>query len=178
MHDNSVTEIRRISEQIKRRRAELGLSLSEVARRAGTSAATLSRYENGWTRFETYTLRKLAAALECELTVALKPRRKVHQSAPTVAQACAQLKRLFWDHTLSPDDIRKHRVWVMERVLEYGTLHDLHALRAVMSHEVFLATVAAASRVSPRTRNFWRQILEMEGRSCTRKSSRNTAWNS
>jgi len=68
-HDNSMKRKLTISQQLRRRRKALGLSLSEVARRADTSPATLSRYENGWTRFETYTLRKLAAALESTLRV-------------------------------------------------------------------------------------------------------------
>ena len=156
---------------------ELGLSLSEVARRAGTSPATLSRYENGWTRFETYTLRKLAVALGCELRIDLCPRTSRTPAVCTTREACSRLKRLFWDHPLSEADLDDHPVWVMERVLEYGALEDIHTLGDTMGREAFLRTVSVADRVSPRTRSFWRQILEMEGISCTKKYSRNTAWN-
>ncbi|MDA0323824.1 MAG: helix-turn-helix transcriptional regulator [Verrucomicrobia bacterium] len=165
-----------VSEQLLRRRSELGLSLSEVARRAGTSAATLSRYEHGWTRFETYTLRKLALALECELRIELAPRAPRKPAVRTKREACERLKRLFWDHPLSESDLDAHRVWAVERVLEYGALDDVHALYDILGHEAFLTAVASADRVSPRTRNFWCRILEMEGIACTKKYSRNTAW--
>lgn len=165
-----------ISGQLRRRRAELGLSLADVARRAGTSAATLSRYENGWTRFETYTLRKLAMALECDLAIEFRPTAREKQKAPDSRAVCIQLQRLFWDHVLEPKDFDAHLVWVVERVLDYGALEDIHALRAVVGKRVFLRAVAGADRVSPRTRAFWRQILKLEGIPCTKKSFRNTAW--
>ncbi|MBN1835024.1 MAG: helix-turn-helix domain-containing protein, partial [Spirochaetales bacterium] len=45
-----------LSETIRRRRRELGLSLSQLARRIRSSPATVHRYESGWHRFELYTL--------------------------------------------------------------------------------------------------------------------------
>lgn len=177
MHDNGMSTRSSMSEQLRRRRLALGLSLSEVARRAGTSAATLSRYEHGWTRFETYTLRKLALALDSELEITLSP--KVRRTPPTRTprEVTAQISRLFWDHPLAVGDLEAHPVWVAERVLEYGTLADIDMLRDLMGRPAFLAAAASAHRVSPRTRNFWQHMLKMEGVSCTKKYSRNTAWN-
>jgi len=165
-----------ISQQLRARRTALGLSLSELARRAGTSPATLSRYEHGWTRFETYTLRKLAVALGCDLHLELKPKATRGREPITPRATVSRLKRLFWDHPLREADLSTHATWVVERVLDYGNLADIHALVHTMGKEVFLKTVAAAHRVSPRTRNFWNQLLEMEGIPCTKKYSRNTAW--
>ncbi len=178
MHDNSMIPEPSISGQLRRRRVELGLSLADVARRAGTSAATLSRYEHDWVRFETYTLRKLAVALGCELRIELRPKARRKSTVRNTHEACARLQRLFWDHALSEADLKAHPGWVVERVLEYGALEDIHVLSDTIGRKAFLSAVAAANRVSPRTGNFWRQILEMEGMSCTRKYSRNTAWNS
>ena len=178
MHDKGMETGSTVSEQLKRRRLALGLSLSKVARRAGTSAATLSRYEHGWTRFETYTLRKLALALDCDLDITLSPKGKREPRARTAREVAKRLRRLFWDHPLRADDVDKHPVWVVERVLEYGTLADLDALRDLMGRRAFLAAVASARRLSPKTRNFWRHMLAMEGIPCTKKYSRNTAWNS
>ena len=105
-----------VSQQIGARRKRLGLSLSQLARRANTSPATLSRYENGWSRFEVSTLRKLATALDCDLVVKLQPRpRWVEQ--PTAEHAVQQLGRLFWDRDLTTSDIEEHALWVIERVL-------------------------------------------------------------
>ena len=178
MYDKYMRMKAGISEQLKRRRLALGLSLTEVARRAGTSAATLSRYEHGWTRFETYTLRKLALALNCELQITLFPTDKRTPRARTVHQAAKQLARLFWDHPLTPKDLEAYPVWVVERVLEYGTLADVELLRDQMGRKAFLAATASAQRMSPRTANFWKHMLHMEGIPCTKKFSRNTAWNS
>ena len=167
-----------ISKQLRDRRIEKGMSLSEVARRAGTSAATLSRYEHGWTRFETYTLRKLAVALDCELAIELRPKAGTKRESRSRGEVFKHLSRLFWDHPLAPEDLEAHSSWVVERVLEYGALDDIHMLCSTMGRETFLAAAADAHRVSPRTRNFWKQILNMEGIPCTKKYSRNTAWNS
>lgn len=177
-HDNSMSVEGGISEQLKRRRLALGLSLTEVARRAGTSAATLSRYEHGWTRFETHTLRKLALALNGELQITLSPTDTRSPPARTARAAAKQLARLFWDHPLTPKDLEAHPVWVVERVLEYGTLEDVALLRDQMGRKAFLAATASAQRMSPRTATFWKHMLQMEGIPCTKKYSRNTAWNS
>jgi len=177
IYDNSMNQELTISEQLKHRRQSLGLSLSELARRAGTSAATISRYEKNWTRFEVYTLRKLATALDCDLKLSFqaKPGRK--SSALSNGDIIARLGRLFWDHKLTKDDLTNHPMWVVERVLEYGKLDDVDLLRETMGRKTFLDLVAASGRLSPRTRNFWNQILNMEGVKCTKKYSRNTAWN-
>ena len=177
-YDDDVTIILSISDQLKERRKEAGLSLSALAGRVGTSAATLSRYEHGWTRFETATLRKLATALGCELRIELVASSKPAASRVSRTKAVRQLARLFWDHHLESADFDRHAVWVTERVLEYGNLRDVRTLMAIFGKERFLATVARASRVSPRTTAFWQQVLKQEGYACTKKSYRNTAWNS
>ena len=116
--------------------------MSEVARRAGTSAATLSRYEHGWTRFETSTLRKLALALDCDLEITFSPKVRRKPSARRAREVAKRLSRLFWDHPLTAGDLDAHRIWVVERVLEYGTLDDIDMLRDLMGRQAFLAAVA------------------------------------
>ena len=165
-----------LSEQLKRRRQVMGLSLSALGRRVGTSAATLSRYEHGWTRFETYTLQKLAAALECELRIEFVDRPKRTPQRTTPASAIRPLRRLFWDHPLVVQDFERHLVWVMERVLEYGALADVRLMMNVLGRQPFFETAARVNRVSAKTTAFWRPILQREGVPCTKKFSRNTAW--
>ncbi len=63
-----------IGTQIRRLRKEQGLTLSDLARLADTSAPTMHRYESGWDRFELNTLRKIAGALGATLEVRLIPR--------------------------------------------------------------------------------------------------------
>jgi transcriptional regulator with XRE-family HTH domain len=70
--------------QIRALRKERGWTLAELARRAGTSAPTLHRYESGWERFELATLRKLADALGVRLNVSLEtPRGATSEARPT-----------------------------------------------------------------------------------------------
>jgi transcriptional regulator with XRE-family HTH domain len=166
-----------VSSQLRRIRKARGLSLAEVARRADTSPASLSRYEGGWTRFEVYTLEKLASALGCELSIDLKPKPRPRK-APASSVPLRRLGRLFWDAPLTDRLARQYPVWVVERVLDYGNLEDIRALLAFFGRDRFLDTVAHASKLSSRTRTFWQQVLKKEGVPCTTRSFRRTDWNS
>ena len=159
---------------LRARRRELGLSLSALARRADTSPATLSRYENGWSRFEIYTLKKLAAALGCRVRISLEPCNGGPVDASR-AMAVRRLSRLFWDRDLRASDLDHHPMWVVERVIEYGALADVRTLMALLGRERFLDLVGGARMQSEKTRQFWIEMLKKEGMSCTRKYSRGTA---
>jgi transcriptional regulator with XRE-family HTH domain len=168
-----------LSRQLRKERLAAGLTLSQLARRVHTSAATLSRYENGWGRFEVYTLRKLATALGCRLRIRLEPRKRPGEDAPpSHAEGFQNLKRLFWDHDLREADLEAHPVWILERVLEYGSLADVQFLIRRMGRRTFLEGVREARMPTARTRSFWLEMLEMEGLSCTRKYCRDTVWTS
>ncbi len=121
-------------------------------------------------------MRKLATALDCDLRIELKPTRKA-VVRPDRNAAVKQLGRLFWERELTPDDLRAYPVWVMERVLDYGNLKDVHLLQRLMGRRRFLETVSRVTRLSPKTRALWEQILKKEGIPCTKKYSRPTAWN-
>ena len=179
-YDNRMNRPTDISRQLGARRKELGLSLAQVARRVNTSPATLSRYENGWTRFEVYTLRKLATALDCELVVRLDPKMR-RRSRPQRSDVVEKLRRLFWDQDLTVRHLEENPIWVVERVLEYGNLEDVHHLVRYMGRDTFLRHVSGARFSSNRSRVFWQQILTREGMTCTRKYSREeaaTSWRS
>ena len=163
-----------ISDKLKKRRMEAGLTLSQLARRANTSVATLSRYENGWVRFELYTLRKLATALGCRLRVDLEP---LETASPKRRgkTAMKRLQRLFWDRTLSERDLDEYPLWVLERVLEYGSLEDVRTMATRMGRKRFLENVARIRFKSARAENFWHRVLEREGVACTKEFSRREA---
>ncbi len=163
-----------ISMKLKKRRLEIGLSLHQVARRADTSTSTLSRYENGWQRFELYTLRKLATALGCRLKVDLEPI-DIPSTKVRKTQGIRDLQRLFWERTVTVRDLEDYTLWVLERVLEYGSLGDVRFLQAHMGRRRFLESVTRIRFKSAKTENFWNRILQREGVSCTKKSSRKEA---
>jgi transcriptional regulator with XRE-family HTH domain len=166
-----------ISRQLRERRRQLGLSLGQLARRADTSVPTLSRYENGWSRFEVATLRKLATALGCELVIRLDPR-DVRGDRPAPTEVVEQLGRLFWDTRLEAFHLEENPLWVVERVLELGNLDDVRTLIAYLGRAEFTEYVSGARFESARTRSFWRHMLAKEGMACTRKFSREEAANS
>lgn len=161
-----------ISDQLHERRLALGLSLAEVAHRVGTSSATLCRYEKGWSRFEINTLRKLAGALSCRLDVRLEPWASPTSVRPSRAALMRRIGRLFWDRPLRASDLEEYSAWVVRRVLEYGNLADVRALTVWLGRERLLREVAGMRFTSARTRNLWTQILEYEGNSDRRSSSR------
>lgn len=159
-----------ISGQIKKRRLEAGLSLSQLARRVNTSAATLSRYENGWQRFEIYTLRKIATALGCRLVVEFLPMEKHSPDDREIADF-KDLQRLFWDYRLAEQDLDQYPAWAVERILEFGSLKDIRYLVQRMGRRKFLEIVDGIPFKSTRTRNFWNTILQRENITCMKKSS-------
>lgn len=151
-----------ISSQIKAMRLKLGLSLSELARRVNTSPATICRYENGWDRFEIYTLKKIASALGCRLNIHFV-KLKSQQTPKSADAAVRRLRRLFWDHHLTKSDLFCHPVWVVGRVIEYGSLEDVLTLASMYGRQVFLDYVAKCRFQSSKTAAFWRTMLKKEG---------------
>jgi hypothetical protein len=70
------------------------------------------------------------------------------------------LKKYFWDVDFSSLDLKKYKRYVIERILSLG---DLEAVRWMMKNfnRRDVRSVAANSRrLSTKTRNFWKLILE------------------
>ena len=167
-----------ISEKLRKRRHEYGLSLSELARLSDTSPATLSRYENNWTRFEISTLRKLAVALNCRLEINLVPNENSIYTKVSKSDLIRSLTRLFWDADFNYEILYRYPVWAVERVLESGQLEDIYALQTLLGRDAFLDAVQKTTRLSEKERCFWNSILMKEGMQCMKKSSRVKALNS
>lgn len=166
-----------ISQKIKEMRRNTGLSLQAAARRIDTSPATLSRYENGWKRFEVATLNKIAASLGYRMQIGFA---RIPRAGKPVGLSATvrQLQRLFWDRPLQAEHFRKYPAWVTERVLDYGTLRDVQTLVQFFGREKFLAIVSVIRFKSRRTRTFWQRILGKENQPCTPKPFRQAAVNS
>jgi len=62
-----------IAEQVVERRHALGLSQSQLAEICGTTQSAIARLESGGRPPRIDTLLRLAAALDCELHVELRP---------------------------------------------------------------------------------------------------------
>jgi transcriptional regulator with XRE-family HTH domain len=148
-----------ISAQIRELRKSRGLSLQELARRAGTSAPALHRYETGWDRFEIATLRRIAAALGARLEIRLKPedvRRPF--TKPSDRQLARLLAPLFWDRKLIPADLREYPRWVLGRVLMYGNMDQVRAARRFFGDAAIREAISQRG-IDRRTRNYWTIML-------------------
>lgn len=160
MKDKKFPPAQSIGAQIRACRRARGLTLATVARRAGTSAPTLHRYESGWERFELPTLRRIASALDARLDVRLipSPDRSAVALPPSAADLAKLLRPLFWDHDLRAGDLRRHPKWVLRRVLAFGDRAQVAAARRYFGDDA--VREAAEHRGSDRrTRNYWRLIL-------------------
>ncbi len=148
-----------IDQQIRRLREDRGWTLAELARRAGTSAPTIHRYENGWDRFELATLRKIAAALKARLEVRFvpQPQEKPGASPPSWKSLAMLIAPLFWDRDLG--DREEYPDWVLGRVLVFGNREQVAAARRYFGDEAIRRTVERRG-IDARTRNYWRLVLK------------------
>ena len=166
MSDNIDTaEVTILGHRIRQLRKQRGWSLAELARRAGTSAPTIHRYEGGWDRFELATLRKIGAALRVRVEVRLidpaEPRRARGPLSPR--QVVRTLAPLFWDRDLVEDDLRRYPEWVVERVLVFGGRREVKLAREFFGDSAIRRTLKRRG-VDDRTRNYWKLILGAERR--------------
>jgi DNA-binding XRE family transcriptional regulator len=71
-----------IGEQLSRLRQEAGLTQAQVAKRTGTTASAISRYENAeYDRYELRTLQRIVRACGGRLDITLEPGPKTHRAA-------------------------------------------------------------------------------------------------
>lgn len=159
MYDNS-RYARTLGEQIRVLRRQHGWTLAQLAERAGTSAPTVHRYENGWYRFEVETLRRMAAALGARLEIRFvsSTPSPPESPKPTTRGLVKMLAPLFWDRELRESDLAEYSGWVLERVLTSGNRRQVQAARAFFGDHA-VRRAARRRGVDRRTREYWRVIL-------------------
>jgi len=148
-----------IGGQIRHLRTTQGMTLQQLADKAGTSVSALHRYETGWDRFEIATLRRIASALGGHLDVRLRVEN--HRNPDTLQDSdtlVRLLTPLFWDKQLNPVDIEQHPYWVICRVLMYGDDRQVRACRRFFGDEL-IRTAICQRGVDDRTRGYWNMIL-------------------
>ena len=152
-----------LGHRIRGLRRERGWTLEELARRAGTSAPTLHKYENGWDRFELETLRRIGAALGARLEIHLIPAAQPPAATrrPSAKTLVKTLRALFWERELRESDLAGYPGWVLERVLTSGNHSQVRAARAFFGDDAVRRAIERRG-VDPRTRAYWRLILGRE----------------
>jgi hypothetical protein len=83
------------------------------------------------------------------------------------------LHPLFWDCRPETIDLDTHAPFVLERVLEYGSLRAVRSLLATYEADRIRAFLRGRGRrtLSRKTLTFWTMVLGLEGEPCFLKSS-------
>jgi len=63
---------------------------------------------------------------------------------------------LFWDTPPGRVDLRSHARYVIERVLEMGSLDALHWIQRLYPTKLIMETCENSRKISPKSDNFWR----------------------
>ncbi|MBI3304733.1 hypothetical protein HYZ80_00170 [Candidatus Parcubacteria bacterium] len=66
-----------------------------------------------------------------------------------------RLKSLFWDIDPVKLDVKRHRAFVIERVLEHGDEAAIAWLFKTFSRTAIASVTKASRRLSPKSRDFW-----------------------
>lgn len=81
------------------------------------------------------------------------------------------LKPIFWDLDVEKLDIKENSRQIIERVLEWGDLGQVHWLLKTYSKESIMAVVKDSRQLSKKSANFWAEyygISKNEVRCLTR----------
>lgn len=144
--------------QIRQLRERRGMTLQQLAERAGTSASALHRYEAGWDRFEVATLRRIATALGAHLDVRLIAEESLETEKPGAKSVVDKIGPLFWDKRLTDDDLTSFPLWVLGRVLAFGNADQVCSARSYFGDALIRAAVRQRG-MDPRTRAYWNLML-------------------
>jgi len=165
MSSSSRTTPLSIGSQIRGIRKDRGLSLQEVAVRAGTSAPAMHRYEGGYEGYSYPTLRKIANALDADLEIHFKPRRRLRSwkgdAGMTVTRKLLydRIRSLFWDRKITAAELDEFPVWVLQRILTEGNLKQVRLVVAYYGLDR-VAEAIQGRGVDEKTRVFWECLLE------------------
>jgi hypothetical protein len=122
----------------------------------------LHRYESGWDRFELKTLRKIASALGVHLEIRLIGKERHRSGMNRKPSGIVRLiAPLFWDRTITLDDLRNYPRWIICRTLMYGDMEQVRAMREYFGDEL-LKEALSLRAMDSKTRNFWTLVLEGE----------------
>ncbi|WP_460132652.1 helix-turn-helix domain-containing protein [Pseudomonas sp. S1_E04] len=101
-------------------RESLGRSLKAQAEMAGVSSVTLTKSERSEAedRISLAQLRKLAAALDCELVYGLVPKKPLHEVIQDRAELMAKQEILGVTHSMSLEDQRPSDAFIERQIDE------------------------------------------------------------
>ncbi len=87
--------------------------------------------------------------------------------------------RLFWDVDPSTLDVSRHKRWMVQRVLEYGTIEDWRALCELYTLSGVVGAAQQARTLDPKVHAFlcvMADVSKESFRCCTTKSYTRKHW--
>lgn len=156
-----------IGAQIRDLRTARGLTLQGLADGAGTSAPAMHRYEGHWEGYTIRTLRRIAEALDADLEVRLTPRTRLPATPPAGDRSSERefldrIRSLFWDVELRESHLTENVTWLLNRILNEGSLPQVRDALAHYGPASF-STVLDRRGLSPRARSFLTAFLKERG---------------
>jgi len=73
-----------------------------------------------------------------------------------------KFRKYFWDCDFNSLSMKKHAKFIIERVLNFGTLEDIQWIRKNVSSSYFREISTKSRRLDKRTRNYWNTMYQHE----------------
>ncbi len=81
-----------------------------------------------------------------------------------------RFKKFFWDVKFQDLDIKKHKFFIIERLLEYGDMSSIKWLLENIDKKDIRKVVCTSRRLGKKTIAFWKVYLNIkDSQICTRK---------
>lgn len=95
-----------------------------------------------------------------------------------MAKVPKQFHEVFWEVDPEQLDTEKNPEYIMERILEYGTLEGVRWVRKTIGDEKIKEFITGRARrsLSSKTLNFWQKILKLRPEECIDIFSRKTKY--
>ena len=72
-----------------------------------------------------------------------------------------RIKRLFWDADKDDVDMKKHRPYVIRRIMDYGNIEDVKWMLETYSSEEIIAVLKKSRGLSRKSAHFWSTYFEI-----------------
>ena len=74
-------------------------------------------------------------------------------------QGLAELRRYFWDSDVEALDIRRHRKYIIDRILEMGDEQSVTWMKKMFSAQDIRERVRDSRQLSEHSRHFWQLVF-------------------
>ena len=144
--------------RVVRRMKELGLNQSELAERMHVSKPYISKVLNQDVNFTFASAMHFAKALKMDFFPTLTPKREkpaaVRETVERGGFIASLTKNLFWDVDPETIDAEQHRQYVINRVLERGSLSDMRGMIQYYTMPVVVEEARSMRSLAPKALSF------------------------